>query len=135
MTNEQPGIHQALAKCGVALRTLEIATGFDGKTLNLAQIFSGEPRELPVQSLVIVGQRAGGSALFDGLAATELAKAGIRSLRLTGDANAPGAIAHAVYQGHKTARETGMVGDAVVRRDGPFVSAEANLRATPRAAQ
>ena len=133
MTNEQPGIHQALAKCGVALRTLEIVTGFDGKTLDLAQIFSGEPRELTMRSLVIVGQRAGGSALYDRLAATDLAKAGIRSLSVTGDANAPGAIAHAVYQGHKTARETGIDGNAVVRRDGPFVSAEADLSASPQA--
>ncbi len=44
MTNEQPLIHQALAKRGIAYRTLEIVTGFDGEKLQLAQIFTGEPR-------------------------------------------------------------------------------------------
>jgi dimethylamine/trimethylamine dehydrogenase len=121
MTNEQPLIHQALHRRGIGYRTLEIVTDFDGATLGLAQIFSGEKRELKVQSLVIVGQRAGGSELHETLAQSDLAKAGIRSIHLTGDANAPGAIAHAVYQGHKTARELGLQSqDILVQRDAPF---------------
>ncbi|MEZ5778086.1 MAG: FAD-dependent oxidoreductase [Paracoccaceae bacterium] len=119
MTNEQPGIHQALARRGIALRTLEIVTGFDGQTLALAQIFSGAPREIAARSLVIVGQRAGGSSLYEALRETDLVAAGIRSLHLTGDAKAPGAIAHAVYQGHKTAREIGQPA-ATARRDAPI---------------
>ena len=118
MTNEQPGIHQALARRGISLRTLEIVTGFDGSALTLAQIFSNEPREIAVRSLVIVGQRSGGSALYDVLAKANPAQ----SLHLTGDAKAPGAIAHAVYQGHKTAREIGQSA-ATIRRDGPFAVA------------
>lgn len=121
MTNEQPHMHMALARRGITLRTLEIVTGFDGDTLQLAQIFSGVPDQIVVRSLVIVGQRAGGSDLHAALAATDLAGDGVTSLHLTGDANAPGAIAHAVYQGHKTARELGVArADIHVRRDAPF---------------
>ena len=121
MTNEQPGMHQALLKRGIALRTLEIVTGFDGETLELAQFFSGEARRIAARSLVIVGQRAGGSALFEALREGDMPP---RSLHLTGDANAPGAIAHAVYQGHKTARAVGQAGQGLVRRDAPFPQAD-----------
>ena len=119
MTNEQPLVHQAFAKAGIAYRTLEVVTGFDGATVQLEQIFSGEARQVAARSLVIVGQRASGSALHAALVGADLAGAGIRSLALTGDANAPGAIAHAVYQGHKTAREVGVTG-VMVQRDAPF---------------
>jgi dimethylamine/trimethylamine dehydrogenase len=120
MTNEQPLVHQSFARAGIGYRTLEVVTGFDGETLTLAQIFSGAVQQIAARSLVIVGQRQGGSALYEALAASNLAAAGIDSLRLTGDANAPGAIAHAVYQGHKTARELGHSAGVMVRRDAPF---------------
>lgn len=115
MTNEQPLVHQSFAAKGIGLRTLEVVTGFDGETLRLAQIFSGEVREIAARSLVIVGYRAGGSALHEALADTMPRD----RLHLTGDALAPGAIVHAVYQGHKTARELG-VANVMVRRDAPF---------------
>ncbi len=115
MTNEQPGMHQALARRGIALRTLEIVTGFDGETLHLAQVFSGAPSRIAAKSLVIVGQRAGGSALYEALLAGGAAPA---LVHLTGDALAPGAIAHAVYRGHETARALGHpAGDIKPRRD------------------
>jgi dimethylamine/trimethylamine dehydrogenase len=134
MTNEQPLIHQALARRGIGYRTLEIVTGFDGETLHLAQIFSGEPGRIAARSLVIVGQRQGGSALHAALEAADLAGAGIRSLHLTGDANAPGAIAHAVYQGHKTAQELGRTAaDIRAGRDAPFAPRDVEMPA--RAAQ
>lgn len=112
MTNEQTHVHRALLKKGVTTRTLELVTGFDGDTLQLAQIFTGEARSIAARSVVIVGTRIGGSALFDDLRAMG------QPVHLTGDANAPGAIAHAVYQGHKTARSLGAA-DAP-RRDAPF---------------
>jgi dimethylamine/trimethylamine dehydrogenase len=121
LTNEQPLIHLALARRAIAYRTLEIVTGFDGETLQLAQIFNGEKRSIAATSLVIVGQRLGGSALYDELQNADLKAAGIQSLVLAGDAHAPGAIAHAVYHGHKTARELGVAAkNIMVRRDAPF---------------
>ncbi len=122
MTNEQSHVHQALARRGIGYLTLQTVAGFDGEVLRLAQIFSGEAREIAARSLVIVGQRGGGSDLHAALQAR-----GLPSLHLTGDANAPGAIAHAVYQGHKTARAIAAQG--VVRRD-PGVMAP-----LPRAAE
>ncbi len=115
MTNEQPQIHLALARRGIALRTLEIVTGFDGETLHLAQTFSGAARQIAARSLVIVGQRDGGSDLHRTLAAVPQ----VFDLHLTGDALAPGAIAHAVYQAHKTADALGHR-EQVARRDAPF---------------
>jgi dimethylamine/trimethylamine dehydrogenase len=119
LTNEQPHIHTALARRGIGYRTLEIVTGFDGETLRLAQIMSGQPHEITAKSLVIVGLRAGGSALFEAL------QGRVASLHLTGDANAPGAIAHAVWQGHRTGEELAR-GQVMVRRDlGVFAPREA----------
>jgi dimethylamine/trimethylamine dehydrogenase len=115
MTNEQPLVHQALARRNITLRTLKIVTGFADGTLHLAQIFTGEARCIAARSLVIVGQREPGSALHEALAGDHP----FRSLHLTGDANAPGAIAHAVYQGHKTAEDLGRSTE-MVRRDAPF---------------
>jgi len=111
LTNEQGHIHAALARRGIGYRTLEIVTGFDGATLELAQIYSGEARRIAAHSLVIVGLRAGNSALYDALVAR-----GMANVVLTGDANAPGAIAHAVWQGHRTGEELGR-NDILVRRD------------------
>ncbi len=134
LTNEQSLVHAALARRGIAYRTLETVTEFDGETLSLAQVFSGEARSIKARSLVIVGQRAGGSALHEALAQSDLKAAGIETLHLTGDANAPGAIVHAVYQGHKTARELGCDATAIMpRRDAPF--APRDFAATPQAAE
>jgi len=113
MTNEQSHVHQALARRGIDYRTLQLVTGFDGDTLRLAQIFSGQEQQIAARSLVIVGSREGGSTLHDALLAR-----GMSSVHLTGDANAPGALAHAIYQGHKTARHVATTAKAVrPRRD------------------
>jgi dimethylamine/trimethylamine dehydrogenase len=136
MTNEQPLVHQAFVKAGIAYRTLEIVTGFDGEHLQLAQIFSAEPREIAARSLVIVGMRQGGSALHAALEGADLTAAGIKTLALTGDANAPGAIVHAVYQGHKTARDLGLAReDILVRRDAPFAPRDFVLPVRAEAAE
>lgn len=129
MTNEQPLVHQSFARKNIALRTLEVVTGFDGETLHLSQIFSGEDRRIAARSLVIVGYRKGGSGLYDSL----LGDAKPGTLHLTGDANAPGAIVHAVYQGHKTARELGLPAAQIQpRRDAPFAPRDFHL---PEAAE
>ncbi|NMM43343.1 FAD-dependent oxidoreductase [Rhodospirillaceae bacterium KN72] len=126
MTNEQPQVSQAFREAGVRYRTLEIVQAFDGRTLSLQQIFSGEHRDIAVRSVVIVGQRAGNTDLYDALKA----EAPQQSVVLTGDANAPGAIAHAVYQGHKTARDLGRAAESIdVRRDFPLVPDMSRLEA------
>jgi dimethylamine/trimethylamine dehydrogenase len=52
----------------------------------------------------------------------ELLPAGILSVERIGDASAPGAIAHAVYSGHRYARELDSPGGTeLYRRDAPIV--------------
>ena len=115
MTNEQPGIYAALDKRGISVRTHEIVTGFDGATLRLAQVFSGAERTIAARSVVIVGKRMGGSALYDDLRAKDPGA----SIHLTGDARAPGALVHAVYQGRDIAETLGRLPTAPRRDLGP----------------
>ncbi|MFM2354285.1 MAG: hypothetical protein RLZZ528_21, partial [Pseudomonadota bacterium] len=126
MTNEQPHVHVAFRKAGIAIRTLELVTGFDGQTLSLSHVFSGERRSIPARSLVIAGLRQGGAPLADDLRADGAPLP--FTLTVTGDASAPGAIAHAVYQGHKTARLLGHPpGHDPARRDSAFAAAGLDL--------
>ena len=55
----------------------------------------------------MVASRVGNDALYQDLVArqAEWADAGIRSVKLFGDAEAPGPIAWATYAGHRYARE------------------------------
>jgi dimethylamine/trimethylamine dehydrogenase len=130
-TNEQPLIHKALHRRGIPIRTLSLVKAFDGETLTLADIFSGAETPIAARSLVIVGHRAPVDDLYRALKAEpDLAKAGIRTLTITGDAMAPGAIVHAVYNGHKTARELGATTNQGVKRDFPVGKASAFERAS-----
>jgi len=124
LTNEQPLIHQALERRGIGYRTLETVTGWDGATLRLAQMMTGAPREIAARSLVVVGLRRPEDALYHEILARR--GAGARgTVTLTGDANAPGAIVHAVWQGHRTARGLGLAAEPHVRRDAAFPTADA----------
>ncbi len=124
MTNEQPQVHRALAQAGIGLVTLSYVTSFEDGEVVLANLFTGASRRLPCRSLVIVGMRAVRDELYAALMARaqDLADAGIRSVDRIGDALAPGAIAHAVYSGHRFARELDeMPGEAPYRRDAPII--------------
>ncbi|HUL47783.1 MAG TPA: FAD-dependent oxidoreductase [Steroidobacteraceae bacterium] len=123
MSNEQPQVHRALSSAGIALHTLSRVTAFAGGAVTLANQFTNVQVELPCRSLLIVGARFADDGLHGELAARteELAAAGIRSVTRIGDALAPGAIVHAVYSGHRYAREL----DAdpatfALRRDAPL---------------
>jgi dimethylamine/trimethylamine dehydrogenase len=120
MTNELPLVHRALVRAGVAIRTLERVIGFDGERLSVGSVFggAGEPVVLECRSLVIVGVRQPDDALAQALRARpqELERAGIESVRVIGDALAPGAIVHAVHSGHRYARELGEA-----QSDSPYV--------------
>jgi dimethylamine/trimethylamine dehydrogenase len=125
MTNELPLVHRALTRRNVAVTTLTTVSAFDGESVTLSQIFSGEQQTLDCRNLVIVGLRMPNDALGVALdaRADDLAAAGIKSIRRIGDALAPGAIAHAVHSGHLAARELGL-GQQGFRRDAPIVEFE-----------
>jgi dimethylamine/trimethylamine dehydrogenase len=105
MSNEQPQVHRALFAAGIALHTLSRVTGFAGGELTLANQFTDAATRLACKSLVIVGARFANDFLYTALSARSQELAGIQSVTRIGDALAPGAIVHAVYSGHRYARE------------------------------
>ena len=106
-TNEQPQIQARLIEKGAEIIVSRRVVDFAPGRLRLACIYTGRITEIAVDSLVPVTSREPERRLFDAVA--ELRAAGgaghIASLRLIGDAEAPGTIAHAVYSGHLYARE------------------------------
>jgi dimethylamine/trimethylamine dehydrogenase len=119
-TNELPLIHRSLAHHAVVVRTLHFVSSFANGEVSLTHLFTGDQAALPCGALVVVGHRAPVNALYAELAARprDVAAAGIASLAVTGDALAPGAIVHAVYNGHRTARELGIApAQRIVRRE------------------
>jgi dimethylamine/trimethylamine dehydrogenase len=126
MSNEQPQVHRALHAAGIAVHTLARISVFDNGELTLANQFTNAETRLECHSLVIVGTRFADDALHSELSArtADLAAAGIRSVTRIGDALAPGAIVHAVYSGHRFARELDADPAALVyRRDAPLARA------------
>jgi dimethylamine/trimethylamine dehydrogenase len=91
----------------VTLHTLSRVTAFADGELTLAHQFTNAVTRLPCRSLVIIGARFANDALHAELTRepAALAAAGISSVSRIGDALAPGAIVHAVYSGHRFARE------------------------------
>ena len=127
MSNEQPQIHRALQAAGIALHTLARVTAFGNGELTLTRQFTDTETRLACNSLVIVGARFANDSLYAELSgrAAALADAGIRSVTRIGDALAPGAIVHAVYSGHRYARE--LEADPATlgfRRDAPLARAQ-----------
>lgn len=129
-------IRKRMAKLGIEPLVSHNITGFDGPTLTLEDVWSGRRRELACDALVTVTARVPDDVLHQELRQRETAwsEAGIRSLRCIGDAEAPGLIAHAVYAGHRYARELEepATGDVAFKRH--FHTADAtDLRREPQA--
>jgi dimethylamine/trimethylamine dehydrogenase len=138
MSNEQPQVHRALAAAGITLHTLTRVTGLERGELRLARQFTDAATSIPCASLVIVGARFAEDALYGALAARpeDLTRAGIVSVTRIGDALAPGAIVHAVYSGHRYARE--LDADAagqLCRRDAPLHARHAHAASADAATE
>ena len=82
-----------------------------------SQTRSAVHRKIGCDGLVMVASRVSNDALYHGLVTRQAdwADAGIRSVKVIGDAGAPGPIAWATYAGHRYARELDMpdIGDAL----------------------
>jgi dimethylamine/trimethylamine dehydrogenase len=138
MTNEQPQVHRALAQAGISLHTLSLVKSFESPEIVLANLFTGAEQRLACRSLVVVGARLPHSELYDALLArrSEWAAAGIDAVDRIGDAQSPGAIAHAVYSGHRYAREFDQeAGAALYQRDAPLLESEPRAYAVGTAAR
>ena len=100
-------IQRRMAELGVEpLVSHEIARYVDG-VLELDHVWSGKRRRLDCAAVVAITSRLPDDALYRVLREreTEWDDAGMRTVTCIGDALAPGLIAHAVYAGHRYARE------------------------------
>jgi dimethylamine/trimethylamine dehydrogenase len=127
-------IRKRMAKQGIEVIVSHNITAFDDTTLTLENGWDGQRHERACDAIVLVTSRLPHDALYQELLQREAdwADAGIRSLRCIGDAEAPGLIAHAIYAGHRYARELEEApsGEVAFRRH--FHTADANdLRRTP----
>jgi dimethylamine/trimethylamine dehydrogenase len=116
-TLEQGFVQKRVLELGVAIRTHHSVTAMQAGAATASCVFTGRTSELLADSLVLVTARLPNEQLFLDLKAREAdwADAGIRSVKVIGDACAPGPIAYAVYAGHRYARELDApdIGDAV----------------------
>ncbi len=80
-------------------------------------MFSDARTPVGCDAVLLVSSRLENNGVYTALKAREAdwAEAGIKSVKLIGDANAPGPIAWATYAGHRYARELDVpdIGDAL----------------------
>jgi dimethylamine/trimethylamine dehydrogenase len=111
LTAEQSRAHARLLELGVTVVVNMLVSALRPGAAVLRCVYSGVEQEIAAECLVPVTSRDGDDALYN-----DLKGRGLESLSLIGDARAPGLIVHAVYAGHKLAREFGE-GDVMIRRE------------------
>lgn len=106
-TLEYRPIQKRLRKLGIHLHTGKTLQAFDGRHADLACVWSDDSLRIAAAAIVSVTMRLPADGLHQQLLAreNEWQAAGIAHISCIGDALAPGLIAHAVYAGHRFARE------------------------------
>ena len=106
-TLEQHTIHRRLAGMGVDIVLNRGVSRITDAHVVSNCVYTGDARQHGCDAVVLVTSRREKNGLYLDLKAREAdwADAGIRSVRIIGDANAPGPIAWATYAGHRYARE------------------------------
>ncbi len=128
-TLEQHEIHRRLARMGVMIE-LNRGVSCIGKDHVITNcMFTDQSRPIQCDAVLLVSSRQENNGVYADLVARqeEWADAGIKSVKLIGDANAPGPIAWATYAGHRYARELDAedIGDALpFRREITELAAE-----------
>ena len=116
-TLEQPAIHALLANLGVDIVLNRGIAAIDPGLVVTVCSYTGRPAVLECDAVVMVASRQADDEVWRELQTREAewADAGIRSVRVIGDAEAPGPIAWATYAGHRYARELDEpdIGDAL----------------------
>ncbi|TIU82026.1 MAG: NADH:flavin oxidoreductase, partial [Mesorhizobium sp.] len=128
-TLEQGAIHRRLAELGVDIVLNRSVTNIASGGVVTACVYTGARQELSADAVVLVTSRDQDDAVWRELKAreNEWAGNGIRSIKVIGDAEAPGPIAWATYAGHRFARELDEpdIGDALpFRREVTALAAE-----------
>jgi len=106
-TLEQAAIHKRLANLGINIVLNQGLVNIGEGHLVSDCVFSGMTKTYPCDSVVMVSSRTSDNAVYQSLMEREAewADAGIKTVKLIGDAEAPGPIAWATYAGHRYARE------------------------------
>ena len=106
-TLEQGEIHKRLAEMDVNIQLNRgvIAIGKTSITTNC--IYTQQTREQETEAVVVVASRQPNDQIYKDLKSRKekWIESGLKSLKIIGDANAPGPIAWATYAGHRYARE------------------------------
>ncbi|MER8753175.1 NAD(P)-binding protein [Mesorhizobium sp. M1050] len=128
-TLEQGAIHRRLAELGVEIVLNRTVTRVVQGGVATACAYTGAERDVAADAVVLVTSRQQDDQVWRELKARrhEWADNGIRSIKVIGDAEAPGPIAWATYAGHRFARELDEpdIGDALpFRREVTALAAE-----------
>jgi dimethylamine/trimethylamine dehydrogenase len=103
-TGEQERTQMQLLELGVQIQVSTAVVGFDGKSVDLACVYSGREWQQRASTLVLVTSREPSDELYRELVGEEGAVPALKIQRI-GDCLQPALIAHAVYAGHRAARE------------------------------
>ena len=116
-TLEQAAIHCRLVELGVDIQLNRAVTAIGAGGVTTACSYSGRTSEQAADAVVLVASRQQNDEVWQALRARreDWAPAGISSIKVIGDAEAPGPIAWATYAGHRFARELDEadIGDAL----------------------
>lgn len=106
-TLEQGTIHQRLANLGVNIVLNRGLASIRPDRFVSDCVFTGTLLEYPCDAVVMVASRLADNSVYQQLVEREAdwADAGIKTVSIIGDAEAPGPIAWATYAGHRYARE------------------------------
>ena len=119
-TLEQGAIHRRLAGLGVEIVLNRGVARIGADHVVTDCVHTGDEAPVACDAVLVVASRVPEDALWQALKAQRAAwaDAGIREVRVIGDAEAPGPIAWATYAGHRYAREldTAAPNDAVAFR-------------------
>lgn len=106
-TLELPRVARRLDSLGVAVMTHHFLARIDTQGPRFSHIHTGRVAEIPTDAIVMVTSRQSNDALYEPLLQAIGRETGDRNISVTriGDCLAPAAIYHAVYAGHRFARE------------------------------
>jgi dimethylamine/trimethylamine dehydrogenase len=109
MTDEQFRVQKSLLSKGLDFVPAHVLSRWLGQGAELACRYTGRRREIECANLLLVTARRPNDALYWDLLANEarLRSAGLKTVARIGDCEAPGALVHATYSGHKFARQFG----------------------------
>ncbi len=116
-TLEQAAIHARLVEAGVTIELNRGVTAIAADHVVSNCTYTGQLKSLPANAVVLVTCKLMNDSIWQQLQSQQShwADAGVRTVKVFGDAEAPGPIAWATYAGHRYARELDMpdIGDAL----------------------